>query len=253
MVRKPAKYRRQLTKDEYNAIREKYQGLFEKSTGGLFQKIETRSKVVGQKGEKIMFTEDTSNFWYRIRERVKYGLADLQLLCEVAHENQMKWMFDLTKWDDGIYFDEETMKNAFDKDRKTDVFTTDIVLLLRQIITDVPELELIDEWVMADDYEPPKKVTGKDGKEIDDPDFKPKMKRREARSFHYTSKAEDIIWRAEIVQKVMQECMIFLRRNQMLTTLAHKRVAEEMEDVIKTEIYNRQAKGNIPMKKVAGL
>ena len=99
----------------------------------------------------------------------------------------------------------------------------------------------------------PKKVIDKDGKEVDDPDFKPKMKRKDARSYRYTSKAEDILWRAEIVQKVMQECMTFFERNEMFTSLAHKRVAEEMEDVIKTEIYNRQAKGNIPMKKVAGL
>ena len=84
----------------------------------------------------------------------------------------------------------------------------------------------------------PKKVIDKDGKEVDDPDFKPKMKRKDTRSYSYTIKAEDILWRAEIVQKVMQECMIFLRRNHMLTSKAHRRVADEVDDLEKSEIYN---------------
>ena len=101
--------------------------------------------------------------------------------------------------------------------------------------------------------EPPKKVKDDHGYEIDDPDFKPKMIQRKKPALYQEVKHRDITWRAELIEQIMQECMLFLTRHEMLTTLAHKRVAEEMEDVIKTEIYNRQAKGNIPMKKVAGL
>ena len=32
--------------------------------------------------------------------------------------------------------------------------------------------------------------------------------------------------------------MIFLRRNQMLTSKAHRRVADEVDDLVKSEIYN---------------
>ena len=92
--------------------------------------------------------------------------------------------------------------------------------------------------------EPPKKVKDKHGYEIDDPDFKPKMIQRKKPVFYQEVKHRDITWRAELIEQIMQECMLFLNRHEMLTTLAHKRVAEEFEYIIRSEIFTLKLKGD---------
>jgi len=62
--------------------------------GGIFTP-DKRSKLIGINPTNPQPYKDTPNFWLDVRNSVKNSLTDLQLICEVAHSEQLKKMFQL--------------------------------------------------------------------------------------------------------------------------------------------------------------
>lgn len=87
-----ANYRRKLSKEDHKNIVRKYKK-HRDANGGIFVS-RTRRRLLGIKDEKSgLFREDTSDFWLDVRSNVKTALTDLQLICEVANQDQLKEMF----------------------------------------------------------------------------------------------------------------------------------------------------------------
>ena len=87
-----ADYRRKLSKEDHKNIVRKYKK-HRDASGGIFVS-RTRRRLLGIKDEKSgLFREDTSDFWLDVRSNVKTALTDLQLICEVANQDQLKEMF----------------------------------------------------------------------------------------------------------------------------------------------------------------
>ena len=63
--------------------------------GGLFTSI-TRQNLLGINPKNPQPYKDTPNFWSDVRKSVGNGLIDLQLVCAMAHTNQIKKMFQYT-------------------------------------------------------------------------------------------------------------------------------------------------------------
>lgn len=89
-----ADYRRKLAMDEHRNIVHKYKP-HRDAQGGIFVS-RTRRRLLGIKDESSdLYREDTADFWSDVRTNVKNALTDLQLICEVANEDQLKEMFQL--------------------------------------------------------------------------------------------------------------------------------------------------------------
>jgi len=92
-----ADYRRKLSKEDHKNIVRKYKK-HRDANGGIFVS-RTRRRLLGIKDEKSgLFREDTSDFWSDVRNNVKTALTDLQLICEVANQDQLKEMFSLVSY-----------------------------------------------------------------------------------------------------------------------------------------------------------
>ena len=90
-------YRRKLTREEHKNIVRKYKN-HRDAKGGIFVS-RTRRRLLGIKDEKSgLFREDTPDFWLDVRNNVKTALTDLQLICEVANQNQLEEMFQLVPY-----------------------------------------------------------------------------------------------------------------------------------------------------------
>src|SRR3989344_2576856 len=81
-------YRRQLSKTELKSIQEKYGNY--KSRGGFLtsnQKLKLLCKKKGEEGT----TE--ADFWYRLKKSSRGSIVDLQMICDIADEEQIKEIF----------------------------------------------------------------------------------------------------------------------------------------------------------------
>jgi len=81
-------YRRHLSKNELKLIDEKYSNY--KSRGGFLtsnQKLRLRGKKKGDEGT----TE--ADFWYRLKKSARGSIVDLQMICDIGDEEQIKEIF----------------------------------------------------------------------------------------------------------------------------------------------------------------
>ena len=87
-----ATYRRELPQYRRKNIIDKYKNLRD-AKGGLFTPTMRRRLL----GVKLLsskeYKEDTADFWYDVRKTVKSGLKDIELICDMAHPDQLKEMF----------------------------------------------------------------------------------------------------------------------------------------------------------------
>src|SRR2546427_4594121 len=87
-----ANYRRELYKMERMNLIDKYKKLRD-ADGGIFTST-MRRRLLGIKlSSDREIREDSADFWYNVRTYVKNGLKDLELICEVAHPEQLEDMF----------------------------------------------------------------------------------------------------------------------------------------------------------------
>ncbi len=49
---------------------------------------------------------------------------------------------------------------------------------------------------------------------------------------------EDILWRAELAEKIVNSCMAFFKNRDLITSKAHLRVVDEIKDMMASEISN---------------
>ena len=99
-----AQYRRKLTTSKNKYILDKYKH-HKNDDVGIFTS-DKRRKLLGLKPKDRKIKHDNiPNFWSDVRNSVKIGLTDLQLIADVADHNQLRQMFKLipfSEWDKDI-------------------------------------------------------------------------------------------------------------------------------------------------------
>ena len=87
-MRKSRGYRRELMNYERALIMRLYEN--PPRIGGFLSKRQ-RLRLLGKKRKER--ETDESDFWYSIRKSADGALLDLELLCRIAHDNQLREIF----------------------------------------------------------------------------------------------------------------------------------------------------------------
>jgi len=180
-----AQYRRKLDKAKQKYVHDKYRK-HKDSVTGIFTS-DKRRKLLGlkPKGREIS-SENLANFWYDVRNSVKYGLADLQLVSEVAHQEQLKEMFSIIPY------------GEWDKD----ISKTDLSKLVKTILGS-------QMW---------RTVRYKKG--VPQPIYN----------------NDDDSWLAYLAYEIVHECFEFFKDHQLVTSKAHMRLVDEVDDLLNGEV-----------------
>lgn len=83
-------YRRELNKNEKTSYQNKYREYLAKSRGGFLTKNQKMRALELKHGDEGTIESD---FWYRIKQSSRGSLVDLQMICDIANENQIKDIF----------------------------------------------------------------------------------------------------------------------------------------------------------------
>ena len=121
-----AKYRRPIDKSKLRYIVSKYKNHCG-AEGGIFRPDKRRKLIGLKKKNPKEIEEGTADFWYDVRNSVKHGLTDLQLVSEVAHPEQLKEMFSLIPF--GYW--------------RKDISKTDLPKLIRTILSSQPRSRVV--------------------------------------------------------------------------------------------------------------
>lgn len=209
-----ADYRREIPKVQAKNLVDKYKN-HRDADGGIFTPNKRR-KLLGVKPESSRnYKEDTADFWYDVRNTVKSGLKDLELICEVAHPKQIREIFEekLSKEEN-----EELGKISKPEDS----------FLFQQRL---PSLERFLTALFTD-YKRYKQVPFVNVNNV-------------VTSYSVAESIEkDYLWRAVLAKDIIQIGLNFFKEHNLVTSKAHRRLVEEIEDMLTVEL----ARVNTPQK-----
>lgn len=83
-------YRRELSPNELKSVRLKYHQYIENARGGFLTKNQKLRLLKLKHGEEGTTEAD---FWYRLKQSAKGAIADLQMICDIADDEQIKEIF----------------------------------------------------------------------------------------------------------------------------------------------------------------
>ena len=202
LIHKMADYRRQLSKYEQKELLDKYKK-HRDAEGGIFTS-DKRRKLLGIKGEsKKQIHEDSADFWYDVRKTVKNGLKDMELICDVAHPDQLKEMFIETLFKE----EKDELAKIINIEEKIRFFKR--IPSLEKALNALFKDYIVNHYVID-------KHTGQ----------------------KYTQ--SDIIgddsWKAYLGYHTVITCMKFFKGHNFISTKAHERLVEEVEDMLNVEV-----------------
>lgn len=181
-----AQYRRKLNQGKQKYVNDRYK-THKDAKAGTFTS-DKRRKLLGikPKGRDIS-PENVANFWYDVRTSVSRGLADLHLVSEVAHEDQMREMFQPHPY--------QAMKK--------DPSLTSLATLVKAV--------------------------------LESPDGTSKHMVGGRRKLSMLKEQPDA-WKAVLAQEIVRHCLDFFSYHGFVTSKAHQRVVEELNDMISSEM-----------------
>ncbi|OLC36168.1 MAG: hypothetical protein AUH84_02040 [Thaumarchaeota archaeon 13_1_40CM_4_38_7] len=196
-----ANYRREISKYEQKDVHSKYRDLVDKD-GGIFTK-DKRRKLLGLKQEHGKYFQDTADFWYDVRQTVANGLKDLELFFEVAHQEQIKEVLH-----------DSPIKEEVGLGRKYKN-VEEILELSKRIPTLKKALESLFK-----DYRVIRRA---------------KLPTGQKYSVSEPVEKEDS-WKALLAEDIVNICMEFFMKRNLISTKAHLRLVEELQDMLDVEV-----------------
>jgi hypothetical protein len=196
-----ANYRRKLSKNDQKDLHFKYKDLADED-GGIFTR-DKRRKLLGIRQEHGKYFEDTADFWYDVRQTVSNGLKDLELFFEVAHQEQIKEVL----YDSPIK-DQVNLGKKFNNIEE-----------IMEHSKKIPRLQKTLESLFQD-YTKIRKVELPTGEKYSVSEFVEK---------------EDS-WKAILAEDIVKICMEFFMKHNLITTKAHVRLVEELQDMLNVEV-----------------
>lgn len=122
-------YRLNISEGGYTKYRNWYKNHLD-AYGGIFTP-DKRRKLLGINPKNPQAYEDTPNFWADVRNTVRNGLIDLQLICEIAHPKQLKKIFEYTLPSN------EEKSFGFSPPEGWDTFTPNLTTVVSKILSSV--------------------------------------------------------------------------------------------------------------------
>jgi|SRR6185312_9006759 len=197
-----ADYRRELSRYDQKNILGKYKK-HQDADGGIFVS-DKRRKLLGIKAKsKKHIHQDTSEFWYDVRKTVKSGLKDLELICDVAHPDQLKEMFTET------LFKEE-------KDELAKLQTADDQV---KFLKTIPSLEKF-LTALFKDYVVNRYAIDK----------------QTSRKYTKSNVIGSDVWKAYLAYEIVVICLKFFTEHNFISTKAHERLVDEVENMLNVEV-----------------
>ena len=199
-----ANYRRELYQMERKNLIDKYKKLRD-AKGGIFTST-MRRRLLGIKLESNkQFREDSADFWYDVRTYVKNGLKDLELICEVAHPDQL---------DDilvGRFLSKEEQQELakISDQNENHMFFERLPSLTRTLTA------------LFRDYKRVKTV---------------KSPNSDLQYNELVSIEKSDAWRAELANQIIKIGLNFYKEHNLITTKAHQRLVDELEDMLDVEL-----------------
>ncbi|MHB8546005.1 MAG: hypothetical protein ACYDAJ_04500 [Nitrosotalea sp.] len=204
-----ADYRRELSKYDQRNILDKYKE-HRDAVGGIFTP-DKRRKLLGIKAESGKRDhQDTAEFWYDVRTTVKSGLKDLELLCDVANPKQLE-----------------------------EIFTNGIPLR--------DELKGIHSFMFSQMHNKSSALENILAALLQDYNHNQTSYTKKSKNSKADFVSEDV-WQAYRASNIIFICMDFFKRNNFISTKAHKILVEQVEDMISVEVYRgvKQEKNQRP-------
>ncbi len=199
-----ANYRRELYQMERKNLIDKYKKLRDER-GGIFTST-MRRRLLGIKlSSNNQFREDSADFWYDVRTYVKNGLKDLELICEVAHPDQLDDILTgrfLSK--------EEQQELAKISDPNENHMFFERLPSLTGTLT-----------ALFKDYKRVKTI---------------KSANSDLQYNEFVSVEKSDAWRAELANKIIKIGLNFYKEHNLITTKAHQRLVDELEDMLDVEL-----------------
>ena len=165
-------YRRELSPNELKSVRLKYDKYIENARGGFLTKNQKLRLLKLKHGEEGTTEAD---FWYRLKQSAKGAIADLQMIFDIADDEQIKEIFH---------------KIPLSKVKKKEIITDADLVSIDRLIASV----LVSDW---------------------------------------KNKNKDDLWKAILVDYIMESCLNYIITTGILMTQSHMRLIEEMRDLVK--------------------
>jgi len=196
-----ANYRRELSKYEARFMHAKFQN-HTNANGGIFTP-DKRRKLLGLKPKQGKHHEDTADFWYDIKTTVKSGLKDFELFFDVASPEQIGKILEVRSTKDDL--DKlHKISDPFEQETFWKSFPS-LQGTLRALFRDYTKTRItklkdggVSKWVEPIDY--------------------------------------DDSWKAQLADSVVQICLKFFREHRLISSKAHERLVDEMEDMLNVEV-----------------
>lgn len=200
---KTVNYRREIPKPERKIVIDKYKNLRDAS-GGIFTPTMRRRLLGVKKQSSDQYQEDTADFWYDVRNTVRNALKDLELICEVASPEQLEQIF----------------TESPTKEEKDEVGKINDPDELQKFLARTPSLRkflitLFKDYVMYKKMKVPNSdVTYTQAQSIEKSDA----------------------WRSALAFEITKICFQFFKDHNLVTSKAHQRLVEEVEDMLDVEM-----------------
>jgi len=198
-------YRRELQKNELKFLKFKYKNLG-KSEGGIFT-ADKRMKLLGQKPPFGKYHEDTVDFWYDVRSTVKNGLKDLELFFDVASPEQIKKILEIIRTKEENEILRKLDGNSFEQEAYSKSLPS-LQGTLKALFKNYTKIKTL-------------KTKGvKPTELVVDVDY-------------------DDAWKARLAFDTVKICLQFFRDHRFFSSLIHSRSADEIIDMLHSEIAVR--------------
>jgi|SRR3989304_1553517 len=196
-----ANYRRELTINESKYLHDIFKAHVN-DDGGIFT-ADKRKKLLGLKPEHGKYFEDTADFWSDVRAYVKSGLKDLELFFDVAHPKLIREII----YDSPKKENLDILKKTQDSDKRS--------ILQHQI----PSLQSTISSLFETHYK-----------------YK-KVKPAPGQASKYSVPIEDELeWKSNLVREILVLGIDFMDNHNLISSQAHKRLADEFVDMVNVEI-----------------
>lgn len=198
-----AEYRRQLSKYTQKNLLDRYKN-HKNAEGGIFTES-TRRRLLGIKAESAKeLPPDTADFWSDVRKFVKNGLKDLELICDVAHPDQLEEMFYKQTLSKKEQSELEKIKEAWEQTKYLERFPS-----LNKFLESLFKDYIIERKMMIE-----------------------RLGKKYPQAVIIGSDA----WKAYLAHDIVVICLKFFKEHNFISTKAHERLVEEVEDMINVEV-----------------
>lgn len=194
---KSSKYTRELSAKQIKTLQDRYSGYLKRTRRGFLSASEKEKLLKIKKWQES--DHEIYQFFYEIRESAKTAFADFILLCDTLNEKEIREIF----------------SNDYSTNKINEMPDGMNFELMEQFYRTRPLLKDVIRYVLQD---------------------RSKVKFTNIKSNKDLELFDDDSWQAYLAHDLIRICLQFFREHNFISTKAHERLADEVEDMINVEV-----------------